>query len=126
MTPRERISVDITSSTIFRTALILLSLWFIYLIADILLMLFAAVIIAAAVEPVANYFQQFKVPRVLSVALVYLGIVVLLSSTVALLLGPLTTQITQLSQAVPHLVNRLSTLFPFIPHLDQAGLTSAT
>ncbi|MEX2054556.1 MAG: AI-2E family transporter [Candidatus Andersenbacteria bacterium] len=126
MTTRERISVDITSSTIFRTALILLSLWFIYLIADILLMLFAAVIIAAAVEPVANYFQQFKIPRVISVAIVYLGIVILLSSTIALLVGPLTAQITQLSQAVPHLVNRLSELFPFIPHLDQAGLTSAT
>ncbi|MEX1998013.1 MAG: AI-2E family transporter [Candidatus Andersenbacteria bacterium] len=123
--PSQRISADITSGTILRTILILLGFWFLYVISDILLMLFAAVVISSAIEPIANYFQYYRLPRALSVAVVYLLLLLVLSGTVTLLVQPLTEQITQLALAIPHLVANLSHLISFVPQFDQQAVTVA-
>lgn len=121
----ERVSVDITSSTIFRTILILLGFWFFYLILDILLMLFAAIVIAAAIEPIANYFQRWRFPRAVSVAIVYIILIAVFSGAVALMVQPLTEQLGQLAQAVPQVINDVSGLVPFVPQFNEEALSSS-
>src|SRR5688572_7058852 len=96
--------IDISSSTIFRTLLILIGFWFVYLIWDVLLMLFAAVVVASAIEPVADYLQRYKVPRALSVVLVYVVALIGIFGMLSLLIDPLTEQLRQLAQAIPSLV----------------------
>lgn len=122
MESRERVSVDITSSTIFRVVLILLGVWFVYLVLDILLMLFAAIVIASAIEPIANYFQRFRIPRPLSVVLVYILLILVLSSVVALLIQPLGEQVQQLAQALPQAVTAASRYVPLVGGVDEVAL----
>lgn len=121
----ERVSVDITSGTIFRIILVLVGFWVVYLILDILLMLFAAIIISAALEPVANYLQRYRLPRTASVILVYLALLLLLAGTTTLLIEPLTEQITQLALATPQLVGDLAHILSFIPQLDREAVAGS-
>ncbi|MBI3273951.1 MAG: AI-2E family transporter [Candidatus Colwellbacteria bacterium] len=96
--------IDISSSTIFRTILILLAFWFFYLIRDILVILLGAIVVAAAIEPVANRLQRYRLPRVVSVLAVYIAILAILALVVTLILPILVQQTTQLVQALPHVL----------------------
>ncbi len=123
--PNQRLSVDITSGTIFRIVLILIGFWFFYLILDILLMLFAAIIIAAAVEPIANFLQRYQLPRTLSVALVYVLLLCIFVGTAVLFVEPLTEQITQLALATPQLVEKALAAVSFIPQFNHQAASAS-
>jgi predicted PurR-regulated permease PerM len=107
-----QIKVDITSGTIFRVVLILLGFAFLYYIADIVVMLLAAAVLAAAIEPVADYLEKYKVPRVGSVLLVYLVLIVITLGALTLMVEPLLGQIQQLIQATPRLVGQIHGWLP--------------
>lgn len=96
--------IEITSNTIFRFLLIGLGFWFVYLIRDVLLMLFAAVVIAAVIEPVADAWQRYRIPRALSVLVVYVGILAVIAAVLTMILPVLAIQVSQLAQALPQLV----------------------
>lgn len=93
--------IEIGSSTIFRTILILLGLWFLFLIRDIIILLIGAFVIASAIEPIARKLRQFRVPRAMSVVIVYLVALFILSLSVVLIAPALAEQTAQLAQAVP-------------------------
>ena len=100
--------IDISSGTIFRIILIAVGFWFLYVIIDLLVMLFAAVVLASAIGPVANILQRYRIPRSVSVLLVYLVVLSVFSGVVTLMIPPLTEQMTQLAHALPQLLERLN------------------
>jgi predicted PurR-regulated permease PerM len=116
--------IDISSSTIFRTILILLGVWFLYLIWDVLLMLFAAVVVASAIEPIADYLQRYRVPRAASVVMVYLTALLILFGMVTLMIDPLTQQIRQLTLALPGIVAWFEGLLLVGTTVDQSHISS--
>jgi predicted PurR-regulated permease PerM len=85
-------------------------------------MLFAAIVISAAVEPVANFLQRYRLPRTLSVTLVYIVLLLFLVGTATLLVEPLTDQITQLAMAAPHLVTDVTDFLSFLPQLNREAI----
>ncbi len=103
----ETTKIDISSGTIFRVILIVIGWWFLYLIIDLLVMLFAAVVVASAIRPVADFLQRYRLPRAGSVLLVYALVLLLFSSVVTLMIPPLTEQTVQLAHALPQLFDRL-------------------
>lgn len=117
--PSQRLSIDITTGTIFRILLILVAVWFLYIVLDILVMLLAAIILAAAIEPVVNWLQRYHVPRVISVVIVYVCILVVIVGVLSLLVQPLTGQVVQLANSIPILTGKVHDLIPVIPALDQ-------
>ncbi len=122
---RDRVSVDITSSTIFRIILIGLGFWFVYIIADVLLMLFAAVIIGSALEPIANYLHRYRIPRTFSVAVIYILLLLILGGTGSLFIQPLTEQITQLAQTVPQVVHAVSDILVIVPNINREAVIAS-
>ena len=119
----EKHKVDITSGTIFRFVLIVVGFWFLYVIADLLLMLFASVVIASAIKPIADRLQVYRVPRAVSVLLVYILVLALLSGVVTLMIPPLSEQMTQLAHALPQLAEYLN-LSSVLPSGDVQGAVS--
>lgn len=99
--------IDISSSTIFRTILILVAFWFLYIIRDLLVVLIGAIIVAAAIEPVANRLQRYRMPRAVSVILVYVAFLGLLGIAVTLIFPILAEQTLQLAQAVPAMIQEV-------------------
>ncbi|MBI1833641.1 MAG: AI-2E family transporter [Candidatus Andersenbacteria bacterium] len=100
----EKQKIEIGSNTVFRVILILLGLWFLFIIQDILMMLIGAFVIAAAIEPVARYLQRYKVPRALSVVIVYFLVLLVLGASLVLIAPALAQQTAQLAQSLPDLL----------------------
>jgi len=65
-------TIEISTSTIFRIVFIALVLIFLYAIRDILVLIFFALIIASAVDLPARRLDKLKIPRLVSVLLIYL------------------------------------------------------
>ncbi len=89
-------TINISTVTLLKVVLIGLLLWFLWVIRDVLLLFLIAVIIASAIDPVADFLQKRRIPRVLSVLFVY----VLFLGTIALvgflLVPPMTEQFNQI------------------------------
>ncbi len=89
--------IEISTTTIFRTILILLALVFLYMVRDIVLLLFIAVIIAAALDPAVNFLQKKKIPRAAGALLIYLILFSIVAFVISFLIPPLGTQIRDFS-----------------------------
>ncbi len=107
--------IDIQSSTIFRTILIVLGFGFLYVIRDVLVMLLAAFVIASAIEPMAKRLQKYSIPRGLSVVIVYVAILLIFALTLILLVPVLVNQLTQLAQALPSIAAQFNDWFSVSP-----------
>ncbi|MEK7557089.1 MAG: AI-2E family transporter [Patescibacteria group bacterium] len=99
--------IDVSSSTIFRIILILVGVWFIYIIRDILLVLFAAIVLAWAIEPLARYLSRFRIPRAVTVIAVYVAAIAIVALVVTILIPPVTEQVRSLAQVLPQLVGQV-------------------
>jgi len=101
-------TINISTSTILRIVVVLLALAFLYIIRDILIVVFVAVIIAAAINGPVNWLQRHRVPRILGVTFIYLFILLLLALVVTLIFPPLAEQIKQLAVSFPEFMERAS------------------
>ncbi len=81
----QEIVINISSKTIFKILGIGLALYVLYLISDIVLLLFVALILAALIDPFADWFQKKKIPRTLAVLVIYILMFGLLALAIALL-----------------------------------------
>ncbi len=100
-------TINISTSTIFRTVIILLGLVFLYTIRDILVIIFVALIIAAAVNGPVSWLQRHRIPRLLGVVFIYLTFLAFLSLIITLIFPPLAEQIKQLAVNFPGIVEKV-------------------
>lgn len=104
-------SIEISSGTILRTIFILLLLWFFYLIRDILVLVFLALIIVSAIDPVVDWCQKKRIPRYLAVLVIYVFAIAIIWTAISFLVAPLASEIRGLGENFPALVEKLSGYF---------------
>lgn len=116
------IAVVITAGTIIKILAILLLAYFLFVVRDLVLVLLASVVIASAVEPGARYFMKYKIPRVISVMLVYLIAIAVFAGLLFIFLPPLIEDLASLPEAIPAFVSTFtdSTRFEQFPALSSA------
>ncbi len=66
------VTISISTGTIVMTVVVLAATWLIWELRDLVVVLLTAVVIASAVEPAVARLRHRKIPRVLSVLLVYI------------------------------------------------------
>lgn len=101
-----RRKIDISHRTIIFITFFILTIWLLYLIRDLLLILFVAVILMSALSPIVNILTKFRLPKALGIAITYIIIVGAVSILLAVVLPPLVEQTSKLFLTLP-------------PHLDQ-------
>jgi len=94
-------TINISSNTIFRIIFVILLLIFLYAIRDILILLFFAIIIASAIDLPAKRLDKLKIPRVLSVLLIYLVCIGILVGLLILFVPSLANEIKSFSIEFP-------------------------
>lgn len=99
--------IDISTSTLGRFVLIILGLIFLFLVRDILLMVFIALIIAAAIDGPVDWMAARGVRRPLGALVIYLAIFSLLAAFVYWALPVLAGQLRALASISPDYLNRL-------------------
>lgn len=93
--------IEISALTFLKLAAIVLGLIFVYLIRDILLMIFLAVIIAAAADTPIDWLSRHKIKRGLAVAIVYVLALAVFALIIYLIVPPLASQIKDLALNLP-------------------------
>lgn len=105
--PSRCVSIEISTKTIIKVVLVLLGLVLLYLLRDVIIILFASLVIAAALGPWVTWLKKRKVPRSLSVILIYLVLLSILVLSVYLLIPPILSQIRALESQFPDLYDRI-------------------
>lgn len=93
--------VEISYKTIVFTVVFVASLWFLYYIRDIVLQLFAALLLMTILNPVVKKLSKFKIPKTLSIFMSYVLIFGLFGFAIWILLPPLVEQTTNLATNLP-------------------------
>ena len=93
--------VEISHRTIIFIAIFGFSLWLVTKIWDILLLVFVALIIMSALKPAVDFLEKLKLPRGLSIIIVYIVMWTLLGGLVASLIPPLIDQTRRLIYLLP-------------------------
>lgn len=99
--------IDISYKTVIFITVFILSLWLIYLILDLLLILFVGLILMSALTPLIKFFVRLKLPKALAIATVYIIIIMIVAGVFAIILPPLIEQTNKLSQTLPPLISHL-------------------
>lgn len=107
MSTRNVHKIEISYRTIVFTVLFLISLTFLYHIRNELLQVFVALLIMVILNPTVTKLQKYKIPRVVSVLIVYLLVLVFLSFSVAMIVPPLVEQSTSFANTLPKTLSEL-------------------
>lgn len=104
MEEQQKRYLDVKVATLFKLAGIMLLFWFLYIIRDIIAVLFASLILAAVIDPWADWCESKRIPRALGVLTIYIGILGVLALVITLLIPPLFDQMREF-------ITRLAGLF---------------
>src|SRR3989338_8405066 len=123
MQPRNQI-IEISFWTMFKAALLVILLWALWVLRDIIAVILISIVIASAIEPANHFFARFRVPRVLSVVLIYLSAFLLFSLIFYLVVPPLFGDLLDFVNTLPVHIEQVlgpkSPLFLLLPELPGA------
>lgn len=107
--PSVNTPIEISTGTIAKTALIFLIFFLLYkllfTIYGLVLAILAAVVIASAIEPAAEWFQRYRIPRVPAVLTVYVIAAAVLGGLVYLFIPPLISETIRFISALPNYID---------------------
>ncbi|MFA5961111.1 MAG: AI-2E family transporter [Parcubacteria group bacterium] len=93
--------IEISTGIVFRTILILLGLWFMYLVMDVIALVFIAVIITSAMDPLVDWLQRWKIPRTAGVLGLFFLLFLAIGLAISFLIPPMIAQFQDFSQNFP-------------------------
>lgn len=103
--------IEISQKTIIFTIGFLLSLWFLYQVRGIVVLLFIAFILMTAVNPLIKLASKFRIPTIIVMLVVYFGLITLISTVIASLVPAVVQQTKDISLALPTYMHNLENVF---------------
>jgi predicted PurR-regulated permease PerM len=94
-------TINISTGTIIKLLVFFLIISFLYLIKEVILLIFVALILASAFDPWVDWFQSKKIPRGLGILAIYVVLIGVVSLVFVLMVPPISKEISQLSENVP-------------------------
>lgn len=93
---------------------VLLSLAFLYLVRDVIVLLFFALLLATALEPPVNRLERARLPRTVAILLIYAVLVLTLTVSLQLAIPRLISEVSALSANLPAYLRRLQEVLLWI------------
>lgn len=116
--------IDISHKTVIFVALFILGAWLVYLIRDLLLILFVSLILVSALTPLVNFFVKGKIPKAIAIGFTYIIIIALVSVLLAGILPPLIEESSKLIVNSPALFSQVLDVTNIDKSVFQSELTS--
>lgn len=101
-------SITIKTSTILKVLAILFALGLLWLIRDIIALLIVALFLAALMHPAARWGARYRIPKGVTVLVIYLGLFSSMAVVIALIIPALVQQFAGLSQTIGSSLQMLS------------------
>lgn len=116
--------IDISHKTIVFIAIFILGLLATYLIRDLLLILFVAIILMSALTPLVSILSRLKIPKALSIGITYIIIIAAVSGFVLTITQPLIEESSNLITTFPLYANQLFDVLNLDKSILQSEITS--
>lgn len=99
--------IDVSTNTFLKVVIIVLGLVFLWAIRDVIILILLVFVIVAALGPIVDRLQRFKIPRFLCVIIVYSVFIGAIVALLALFVPPLIEQFKQFARDLPDLYKKL-------------------
>jgi len=119
----ERVKIDISVAVILKIALVLGAIYLVYLLRDILTLIFVVLILVAALRPIVKGWGR-KIGNTFAVIILLAIIITLIAGFIYAVLPPFVSQTKQLVENAPSYVQRFTVIRNNMPSLEKA-LSSA-
>ena len=119
----EFLRIDVSTWTFVKVLLLVMIIWFLYLIRDILAILFFSLILSSAIDPFVDWLVFKKIPRALAVFFIYIILIGVIASIFALIVPALILQSQELIGNLPLYFKSFSSGFESLKYYSsQYGL----
>jgi len=104
----KKVIYEISVLSVFKVILLLIALWLLYLIRDVLIILLVVGIISIALEPFVVKLEKDRIPRSVSVIVLYATLLILIGLAFYFIIPPVAVQIKELAINLPYYSTRIS------------------
>lgn len=101
-------NITISTSTLFKVVGVGLLFYFLYLIRDIVLILFVSLILSSAFDPWVDYMQRKKIPRGIGILLIYFVVIFIIGGTMYMLAPAIAKEVVAFSDNFPRYAEKLT------------------
>jgi len=98
---KDVLKIEISHRTIIFTVLFLISIYGIYLIKDIIFILFIAILLTTAFNPLVTFLEKYRIPRGLGIWIVYILFFGSLIAAISAIVPPLIDETIALLSQIP-------------------------
>lgn len=116
--------IEISYKTIIFTIFFLISLWLLYQIRTILLLLFIVLILTAALNPLVEGLEKWRIGRPLAIFLIYIIIISGLGGAVYLVIPPMVEQSANFFNSIPQILKETGLVDNVTPNMLLPELTT--
>ncbi len=103
--------IEIPIRTLVTITLFALAIWALFLIRNVIILLFIAFILVSAISPLVTYLENYKIPRPFGIVIIYLILFLLLIGLFAAIVPLFIDQTVNLINNFPYYLKETSTLF---------------
>lgn len=122
----EKRVISVSTGTMIRAVLVVLGVGFLYVVRDIAAMLLVAILLAAVLDPIADFFAKRKIPRSLTVLVVYVLIFLLVGVLLFAIIPPMIEQARQMAGNFGAIWDRVVSSFASLQKLSaQYGMETS-
>lgn len=116
------ISIKITTGTIVKAIVLIISVYLLFIIKDILILLFISLVLSSAFDPWVDWMHEKKIPRSLGIVIIYLITFSVLGLVIYLIIPPIIKEVSALADNFPTYFEKLmSTFSSFKEYSSQHG-----
>jgi len=105
------LNISVSSLTLIKIVTVLAGIYLLYLIADIVALMFAAIILTSAIEPLVRGLEKIKINKAIAIVLIYLAMLLLVGLSVYLIIPPIISESKELGANLPKYINKTSNFF---------------
>jgi len=117
------VTISITTGTIITVVVVLAGAWLLIKLSDLVLVLTTAVVIASAIEPAVVFLRRQRVPRILSVLMVYALIFVAFFGVFYFFIPSVLSELTAFVASLPLYMEALDRISAFDEYARILGTT---
>lgn len=111
---RQLFEWTISLQTMIKIVLFAFVVWIVTESLSIILMVYISVILASALKPIVKWGNYFKIPKSISILIIYMGIIAGISSLVSMILPSIVQEMTNLIRSLPILFDQLGTRYSWM------------
>lgn len=108
---KQAIDLHISAWTVVKVVLVFFLIYLVWSLRSVILVLFVALLLSALINPFADWFNRRKVPRAVSVLLIYVVLFGFLALVAVLLVPPLLSELKELVKNFATIWTRISSAF---------------